>query len=294
MAEPIDGGWELRVGETSVTIEPELGGRISSVRLGGREWLHQPTSPRRPARPFDPFVRPDLAGWDEMVPTCVPVRFDGVDLPDHGEVWARSWAAVERPDGGSDLRDSLGLEVACDSTTIRVRRVARLGPDRLDLDYELTNEGSVVSAAFWMAHPLFDATDLVDVALSPTPISVVRTYSDSDEPDASPRYLPREIPDGGFRKYRIGGGDAVRAVRLMASDGTELTMTWRAPVPIFTQIWVDSGAVGTGPVVAPEPAIAWGDDPVSARTAGALPLLAPGETLAFSLRVSARAPSVRF
>ena len=45
-----------------------------------------------PAQPFDDFVRPDIGGWDEMVPTCVAVEHDdGADLPDHGEVWSRAW-----------------------------------------------------------------------------------------------------------------------------------------------------------------------------------------------------------
>ena len=84
----------LRAGDARVVIEPDHGARLTSLVLAGREWLQQPVVELRAAQPFDAFVRPDIAGWDEMVPTCVAVEHAGVALPDHGEVWSRPWHVV--------------------------------------------------------------------------------------------------------------------------------------------------------------------------------------------------------
>ncbi|MEU8386954.1 hypothetical protein [Micromonospora sp. NPDC048843] len=72
------------------------GGRWTSLRGGGREWLWRGPEPgRHEVRPDGAFV--DAGGLEECLPT---VRGE----PDHGEVWSRQWrdggpgtAVIERP-----------------------------------------------------------------------------------------------------------------------------------------------------------------------------------------------------
>lgn len=263
---------------SSVVVEPEFGGRITSIHLGGREWLQQPAVALRPAATFDAFVRPDMGGWDEMVPTCSAVVDQGVALPDHGEVWSRQWHVV------ASTSSTVDIEIECDIVPLRVRRLARLDRARLRLDYAMTNVGTAPTALFWMAHPLFDATSLNGVSLRPAGVTLRRTVSSADEPDSEPRLLPADLPTGGYRKYRADG--TVSAALLEAQDGTKLHMSWRAPIPIHVQLWVDNAGVGPVPVVAIEPAIAAGDHPSEARRVGALPELAPGASLEFSVTLS--------
>ena len=83
---------ELRLNDLSLVILPEFGGRIASVKLDGcEEWISQPLAPLIARNVGDDFIRPEISGWDEMVPTTDRCQsLDGLhDLPDHGEVWSR-------------------------------------------------------------------------------------------------------------------------------------------------------------------------------------------------------------
>lgn len=79
-----------------VAYDAAHGGRWTSLRGGGREWLWRGPEPgRHEVRPDDAFV--DAGGLEECLPT---VRGE----PDHGEVWSRPWrdggpgtAVIERP-----------------------------------------------------------------------------------------------------------------------------------------------------------------------------------------------------
>jgi hypothetical protein len=82
-----------------VRVIPELGGKIASLELGGREWLW--TSDVLPYRaPVDgtSYVETaDSGGYDECfpavgactIPRGIP-RWGGIALPDHGELWAQT------------------------------------------------------------------------------------------------------------------------------------------------------------------------------------------------------------
>ncbi len=62
------------------------GGRWTSLRAGGREWLWQRDEPRRAqVVPGDAFA--DAGGLEECVPT---VR----GTPDHGDAWSRAWTVA--------------------------------------------------------------------------------------------------------------------------------------------------------------------------------------------------------
>lgn len=79
-----------------VAYDAAHGGRWTSLRGGGREWLWRGPEPgRHEVRPDGAFV--DAGGLEECLPT---VRGE----PDHGEVWSRPWrdggpgtAVLERP-----------------------------------------------------------------------------------------------------------------------------------------------------------------------------------------------------
>ncbi|CCH15704.1 hypothetical protein [Micromonospora lupini] len=96
-----------------VAYDAAHGGRWTSLRGGGREWLWRgPASGRRDVRPDGAFV--DAGGLEECLPT---VR----GLPDHGEVWSRPWRSagpgtvvIERPTFTLSRRitDDCGVVVA--------------------------------------------------------------------------------------------------------------------------------------------------------------------------------------
>ena len=93
-------GIELHNGLISVTVLPELGGKISSIRnvATGREWLW--TSPfieyKEPRYGASYIEEYDSGGIDECFPTVDACHhpshpWDGVYVPDHGEVFSQEW-----------------------------------------------------------------------------------------------------------------------------------------------------------------------------------------------------------
>jgi hypothetical protein len=153
---------EVNTGRLSLTMVPELGGKINSLRdmRTGREWLWR--NPRLPYRrvPADSSygALADTGGWDECFPTVAACAYPsapwaGRALPDHGELWSQA-PALEISDGP-------------DSTTLRTvwqggvlpyrfeRRVrAAAGSACLRVDYTVGNLGQAPIQFIWSLHPL--------------------------------------------------------------------------------------------------------------------------------------------
>lgn len=116
-----------------VTTDPELGGRWTSLRLAGREWLWQRDEPaRRSVRPGDPFI--DAGGLEECIPT---VR----GTPDHGSAWSRAWRRV-------------GAEDVADFAEFVLRRRMSLSGSAVVVSYRL--EAQPGYRFVWAAHALLD------------------------------------------------------------------------------------------------------------------------------------------
>ncbi|MFJ2884922.1 hypothetical protein ACIO53_02655 [Streptomyces sp. NPDC087305] len=112
------------------------GGRWTSLRSAGREWLWRREAPERDnVSPGDAFV--DAGGLEECVPT---VRGD----PDHGDAWARSWTR----EGEADV-------VHCDRFTLA--RTVRGTTEGAEADYVLTADPGF--RFVWAAHALLDLSD---------------------------------------------------------------------------------------------------------------------------------------
>ncbi len=150
-------------GLIAFTIVPELGGKLTSLRdlRTGREWLW--TNPRLPYRRVEhgaSYVREaDTGGWDECFPTVAPCAYplppwQGIALPDHGELWSQAWQTeVERTGGGGvavrERADGVALPYAFE------RRIGlEPGSAALRFDYALRSTASHDLAFIWSAHPL--------------------------------------------------------------------------------------------------------------------------------------------
>ena len=167
----------LRAGDDSVTVIPSLGGKISSLRLAGREWLW--TNELIPYRVPDEQSRADTTsylttadsgGYDECLPTISPCEipswvpaFGGLRLPDHGELWSQRGAVATD-------RDSEGEHAAITwvgrRLPYRFERTIRLNHDgRVTMHYRLTNTGAARLPFVWSAHPLLSLTGRTRVHL---------------------------------------------------------------------------------------------------------------------------------
>lgn len=171
----------------SATTDPEHGGRWTSLRAGGREWLWRRDEPRRSlVAPGDAFA--DAGGLEECLPT---VR----GTPDHGDVWTRPW----HRDGDEEYVDCPDFHL-----TRRILEEA----DTLVADYRLTAAPGY--RFLWAAHALLDVSPRATVTIrhgAPT-----RLY-----PDDGARWLAGAwppVPIGGVSLDRLGpdDGTAVGAV----------------------------------------------------------------------------------
>ena len=88
----IDGIDTIVIESNNLRLElaPEIGGRIISIidKSSGNEFLWRNSSIKlakiEPGSIYDPNF---YGGIDELIPNDIPEKFNGVNLPDHGEIW---------------------------------------------------------------------------------------------------------------------------------------------------------------------------------------------------------------
>lgn len=108
----------------AVRVDASHGGRWTSLRGGGREWLWHRDEPRRArVAPGDGFA--DAGGLEECVPT---VR----GSPDHGDAWSRAWTGAGGPGlrhvvRGRDFELTRGIDVSSGAVVADYRLTAEPG-----------------------------------------------------------------------------------------------------------------------------------------------------------------------
>lgn len=135
-------------GPVHIAVDPAHGGRWTSLRAGGREWLwHRHAPGRATVSPGDAFV--DAGGLEECVPT---VR----GTPDHGDAWSRPWTADQYGSGtgaGAGTSDGNGTwTVHCDRFALA--RTIRAAATGAEVHYVLTADPGF--RFVWAAHALLD------------------------------------------------------------------------------------------------------------------------------------------
>ena len=162
--------WILENDKIRVVIVPELGAKIVSLfdKVYSHEWLVPPMRPLKQTSYGADFVSQDMSGWDEMMPTIVACDWEGVHLPDHGEVWSIPWAL-------ESTVDALVLSVMGVAMPYRFTRTAALlEPNCLELRYSLTNTGKTACPYLWTAHPQFAANAQTRIILPPDVTQMVK------------------------------------------------------------------------------------------------------------------------
>ncbi len=234
-------------------IQPERGGRIISLRLGGEELLDQGIGVDDPNAVG--FVAAGARGWDEMVPTVDAARYpgpgpyEGVELPDHGEAWRLPWTVT-----GDGLMECPGRVLPW-----KLERRIVLGAS-VRLEYRYTNLGDTPLYAYWCAHPLFRYEADMHVQVG----------GDVPRPDT-----------GKSRKAFLRRGSVDHA-RLEWKSGSAVELVWDKTLTPYVGVWVCNGDLGGYHHIAIEPATGGGDRP---HLAVPPPLLAPSEELKWWLEV---------
>lgn len=188
-----------------VSVDLDHGGRWTSLRAGGREWLMSRDEPRRDrVAPGDPFA--DAGGIEECVPT---VR----GRPDHGDAWSRPW---RRAGTGT-------AEVSCEDFTLR--RALVVDGTRVRARYRLSADPGY--RFVWAAHALLDVSATATLRLPGSP--EVRLYPEAAGltgrpwPPGAPFVTARWPGPAGLRLDRLGPDDAT-AVGAIVRDSAEVTV----------------------------------------------------------------------
>ncbi|MDB6094422.1 MAG: hypothetical protein JWM32_1984 [Verrucomicrobia bacterium] len=155
----------LSTANVSVTVVPALGARIVSLRRNsaGREWMWRPAKGRGlfACEPGTVFEHSPLIGADECIPSVLPCTIDGVEIPDHGEVWSRRWEVNSAAAAQGVIETSIALKTLPLTIT---RRLSAKG-NAVRLEYRLENTGARSVRYLWAFHPMFtwDAGDEIDL-----------------------------------------------------------------------------------------------------------------------------------
>jgi len=159
VAAPLPYGYaDLRAGGSRIEIIPQLGGRISALELGGRQWLW--TNPAQaPGLPTHGATYGEFAGgFDECFPTsssCTlpgSVRgFGGSLLPERGELWTQRPHFEVRTDGQPTAVTTWTGE----RMPYEFQRTVQVSADgAITFDYIAINRGRDPIPFVWSAQPL--------------------------------------------------------------------------------------------------------------------------------------------
>ena len=137
-----------------ITVLPELGGRILSLRdrRSGREWMDRPEGQALFRNDYgDDFSKGTFAGADECLPTIDACRWEGRDLPDHGECWASAWTLDSTALDEGQIRTTLDLP----RSPLCFERTVTLDAPHEKLAYRLTSRSDQPERCLWAFHPLY-------------------------------------------------------------------------------------------------------------------------------------------
>ena len=172
----------LTNGHIQVCIVPELGGKIVSIYhlSTQREWLwSNPYLPAQAVTYGALFVdKYDTGGLDECFPAVSggaypDAPWDGVLIPDHGELWCQPWETeiVE-----SSTRQII-VSMVCYGVRFpyRFQRTLAISAERpaLTLEYQVSNLTSFDMPFIWSIHPLLHIEEGMQVFL-PNGVETVR------------------------------------------------------------------------------------------------------------------------
>lgn len=247
----------LDSGPLALTLIPELGGKIASLRDGrsGREWLwRHPRMPYRRAPHGSSYVATaDTGGWDECFPSVAACAYPappwaGAAVQDHGELWSQTAATQAALADGVASLHTRWHGVMLPYTFERTLSLAD-GAARLRVEYRLTSSSDAPLAWIWSAHPLLAIEPGMELRVPPA----ARFHAGPSSGLAFPLRLP--APAGEVDLARMparGAGVAIKLwsdpldagwASLHAADGA-LHMRWDVAELPQLAIWLNLSAYG--------------------------------------------------
>jgi len=152
----------VHTGVIELTLMPELGGKINSLRDArtGREWLwrHSRFAYKRVPHGSSYTAQSDTGGWDECFPSVAQCEYpsapwQGAAIQDHGELWSQvAEFEMDEQEGRVKLHTRWqGIVLPYTFT-----RVITLNENSaiVHVDYEVVNNADQPINYVWCIHPL--------------------------------------------------------------------------------------------------------------------------------------------
>jgi hypothetical protein len=254
----------VNTGVIELTLVPELGGKINSLRdiRTSREWLwRHPRFPYKRVPYGSSYVAvADTGGWDECFPSVSECAYPsepwrGAAIQDHGELWSQAaeFQMEERTEQVALLTHWQGI--ALPYTFTRTIMLASDSP-RIRVDYEVENKSDQSINYIWSIHPLLAIEPGMELLLPQSarfniggafPQDLISLENKVDYPFAASGLNLPILPEASAgRAIKIWSNpltaDAGRA-SLRAKDG-ELKMYWDVKLLPQVAVWMNFGALG--------------------------------------------------
>jgi uncharacterized protein DUF5107 len=143
-------------------IAPTIGGRIVSLveKTSGYDFLWRNQSLTLRALPAGSQYDPNFyGGIDELIPNDIPENINGVDCPDHGELWTT-------PLSGRQDQERVILEGLLPKCGLNYQREISLRTDApcVDFKYQIANPTSQPRDFLWKLHAalVLEPGDIID------------------------------------------------------------------------------------------------------------------------------------
>jgi len=174
-------GVMIDTGILEAVILPGRGANLASLiyKPAGKQLLSQRPGTCYQVQPYaGNYVAAENAGMDDMFPTidaCVCEQFpwQGVQLPDHGEVWSLPWQAEPDDDGLSLRVHGVRLPYTLE------KRFSAPDPSVIKIEYRLTNHTAFEFDYLWAAHAMFASEEGAEVVVPQGLDRFTTTFSNS-------------------------------------------------------------------------------------------------------------------
>ena len=238
------------------TVWPQFGGKVSSVvdKADGYDLLFTypaelPTGPQ-----YDlPYGKGWYAGWDECFPAVAPGRYvghpyDGIAVPDHGELWGLPTTSVPAKNGITTVWHGLRFGY-------RLTRKLSLEGSTLSADYTLVNLAPFEFRFVWAQHALLAMSGAVELQLDAAEFrlshdakgtEIQRSFRwEAAAGDLQSVSRPSEMPAGGgwkiFSAKPIGAPCVVRYPLRPSGRGLRIGYSSEDGMPAYWGIWINTG-----------------------------------------------------
>ncbi len=250
-------------GPLTLTLVPELGGKIASLRDNrtGREWLWR--HPRLEYKRWphgSSYMGADTGGWDECFPSVSACPYPsapwmGAAIQDHGELWSQTAETTPSVFDDTVILTTRWRGVALPYLFTR-RITLHEASSRVQVEYTVTNPSAAPIDFVWCIHPLLAIEAGMRLETPPAaryhsngtfPVEAQTTERDLAFP------LTLTTPGGPVDLSALPGPEAAVSIklwsaplnegwaRMRAVDGA-LTMRWDVQALPQLALWINLGA----------------------------------------------------